>query len=55
MIETKICALKLTIFYLFGNKLLWATAYFVRCNGIKMQSKQDLHNGIKHNKDTYVT
>ena len=35
MRETENCTLKLTIFYfLFGHKLSWATAYFVRCNGI---------------------
>ena len=51
MRETKNCALMLTIFYfLFGHKLSWATAHLVRCNGIKMQSKQVLHNGIKRNK-----
>ena len=53
--KNKICALKLTIFYLYGHKLSWATAHFVRCNGIKVQLKQDSHNGIKRNKDTYVT
>ena len=42
-------------YFLFGHKLSWATAHFVRCNGIKMQSKQVLHNGIKRNKQTYVT
>ena len=28
-------------YFLFGHKLSWATAHFVRCNGIKMQSKED--------------
>ena len=42
-------------YFLFGHKLSWATAHFIRCNVIKMQSKQVLHNGIKRNKQTYVT
>ena len=41
-------------YFLLGHKLSWATAHFIRCKGIKMQSKQDLHNGIKRNKETYV-
>ena len=54
MRKTEHCALKLTIFII-EHKLSWATAHFVRCNGMKMQSKQVLHNGIKRNKQTYVT
>ena len=42
-------------YFLVGHKLSWATAHFIRCNRIKMQSKQVLHNGIKRNKQTYVT
>ena len=42
-------------YFLLGHRLSWATAHFVRCNRIKMQSKQVLHNGIKRNKETYVT
>ena len=30
-------------YFLLGHKLSWATAHFVRCNGIKMQLKQSLH------------
>ena len=56
MRETEHCALKLTIFItVFEQKLSWATAHLVRCNEMKMQSKQVLHNGIKRNKQTYVT
>ena len=56
MSKTENCALKLTIFYfLSGHKLSWAIAHFIRCNGMKLQSKQVLHNGIKRNKQTYVT
>ena len=54
MRKTEHWALKLTIFII-EHKLSWATAHFVRCNGMKMQSKQVLHNGIKRNKQTYVT
>ena len=54
MRKTEHCALKLTIFII-EHKLSWATAHFVRCNGMEMQSKQVLHNGIKRNKQTYVT
>ena len=42
-------------YFLLGHKLSWATTHFLRCNRIKMQSKQDLHKGIKRNKETYVT
>ena len=52
--KTEHCTLKLTIFII-ELKLSWATAHFVRCNGMKMQSKQVLHSGIKRNKQTYVT
>ena len=40
-------------YFLLGHKLSWATAHFVRCNGINMQSKEDLHNGIARNKEVY--
>ena len=49
MRETKKLCTKVD-YFLLGHKLSWSTAHFVRCNGIKMQSKQDLHNGIKRNK-----
>ena len=39
-------------YFLFGHNLSWAIVHFNRCNGIKMQSKQILHNGIKRNKQT---
>ena len=42
-------------YFLLGHKFSWATAHFVRWNGIKMQSKENLHNGIKRNKEICVT
>ena len=42
-------------YFLLWHELSWATVQFIRYNGIKIQSKQNLHNSIKHNKKIYVT